>query len=226
MRVGAVVALVVGLAVAAQGAPPVQLEVRQFGQMVFVLAKTDGQKVKFAPLDEGLERIPPEFVPQTDKTAVFYAEHGGEYRILAYSAVGGDPTDPAIQTVVVKGPTPEPPPVPPGPGPKPEPAPTPGSKTFWVVVVEDEDGPNVEEAKLLNDDAYWAALRERGHSFRQYRPGSPAAQAGGYVALAEKVGLPAVILLEREPGKAPAAVEKLPADAAALDALIRRAGGK
>lgn len=205
----------------------VRLTHRQFGQFVFLQAETEGKKVRFAPLTDGLERVPPEFIPQTDKSAVFHAKHGGEYRVLAYTAKGDEPSEPVIVTIKVDGPEPSPPPVPPGPDPGPTPnPPTPGSKTFWLVVVEDEDGPTADQARLLGDEAFWSQLKARGHSFRQYRPESPAAIERNYVTQAKKVGLPALLLIEREGGRPPAAAVPLPADTAGVDALVRKAGGK
>lgn len=213
-----------------RAAPALELENRQFGQFVFLLAKTDATKVKFVPLTPGLERVPPEFVPQTDKSAVFHAKHGGTYSVLAYTAKGDEPSDPVIKTFMVDGPEPTPPPVPPvppGPGPKPDPVPPqPGTKTFWIVVVEDEDGPDPDQAALLADEAFWDSLKARGHSFRQYRPESAAAKERKYVEQGQAVGLPALLLIERDPGKQPAAKVKLTGSKADVEAAIKAAGGK
>lgn len=113
-------ALVPALLVAA---PPVDVpaEVKgDVGAFVPLRAKTDGAVVKFVALDAGLNVFPADLLADKRATVVT-ATKPGRYRVLAYSSVKDDPTEPAIVTVVI-GDAPVPPgPNPPGPGPGPNP---------------------------------------------------------------------------------------------------------
>ena len=112
-------------AAAALAAPPVELpsEVKgEVGAFVTLRGKTDGAVVKFVPLDAGLAVFPADLLADK-KATVVSASKAGRYRVLAYSSVKGDPTEPAVVTVVIGGAEPDdviPPPKPKPPEPKPE----------------------------------------------------------------------------------------------------------
>lgn len=110
----------VAAALTALAAPPVEVPAEVTGPpggFIPIRAKTDGKMVRYVPLDAGLNVFPADLLADRKATVVSAAKPG-RYRLLAYSAVGDDPTEPATVTVVVEGPAPPgPAPVPPGPQP-------------------------------------------------------------------------------------------------------------
>jgi hypothetical protein len=115
-------------------APPVDVppEVSgEVGDFIAIRAKTDGKVVKFVPLDPGLKVFPQDLLADK-KATVVTAARPGKYRVLCYSSVKDDPTDPAVVVVVVGGVAPDPKPVDPPVPPDPPPAP---AKSFRVVLI-------------------------------------------------------------------------------------------
>lgn len=88
------------------------------GGFVGIKATTEGKSVRWVSLTPGLHVLP--FALADQKATVVTATRPGRYRLLAYSAVGGEPTDPVVTTVIFSDASPAPSPVPPGP-PGPEP---------------------------------------------------------------------------------------------------------
>lgn len=90
------------------------------GQYVVVKpSKLEGKTVKYFPLSPGLEVFPSELL--SDKTAtVVSSVLPGRFTLIAYTALGDIPSDPASIEIVIGNPSPNP--VPPMPNP---PAPTP-----------------------------------------------------------------------------------------------------
>jgi hypothetical protein len=86
---------------------------------IMVPATTTAKNVQWLALDPGLNLFPTQLLKDS-KTAVVTAGQKGRYRILAYTAVGDEPSAPAVATVVIDAA----PPTPPGPTP---PGPTPGT---------------------------------------------------------------------------------------------------
>lgn len=116
-----VLALVSGAAAAAPP-PEVPSEVKgEVGAFIPVRARTEGAKVVFVSVDAGLNLFPADLLADKRATVVTAAKPG-RYRLICYSAVGGEPTDPAVVVVVIGG---EPAPVPPQPGPTPPKPPEP-----------------------------------------------------------------------------------------------------
>ena len=94
------------------GAVTLPAEVRgEVGAFVVIEAKTDGKSVRFVALDPGLSVFPPELLA-TKKATVIVAAKPGKFRILAYSAVGDEPSEPAFCTVIIGTPGPDPGPTP------------------------------------------------------------------------------------------------------------------
>ncbi len=112
-------------------APPVTVPSEVQGEVsdfVTIRAKTDGKAVKFVALDPGLRVFPSDLLSDK-KATVVTASKPGRYRLLAYSSVKDDPTEPAVVTVVIGGAAPVPPtPVDPDP-------PAPKVETFRVLLV-------------------------------------------------------------------------------------------
>lgn len=117
------------------------------GEFIALEAQAEGKVVRFVPLDPGLRMFPPALLA-SKKAAVFTATNPGKYRVLAYTAVGDEPSEPASCTVVVGTPPPTPPgpPVPPAPDNPPGPAPADPADLAWnfgLWVPSDGDRPRV-----------------------------------------------------------------------------------
>lgn len=93
------------------------------GDFITVKADTNGTTVKWVSLDKGLKLFPADLLKDT-KTAIVIGSKEGTYRLLAYTATGDQPSEPAICTITI-GTAPEPGPTPPGPDPGPTPNPDP-----------------------------------------------------------------------------------------------------
>jgi hypothetical protein len=162
------------LASALGAAPPVELPAEVAGApgaFVTVRGKTDGKAVRFVALDPGLNVFPAELL--TDRKAtVVTATKPGRYRLLAYSSVKDDPTDPAIVVVVIgevkPDPNPDPKPVDP---PKPDPKPADPLTSFRVILVSETGTPltqaqfGVMYAKKVSD---WLDANTTPDGWRRY----------------------------------------------------------
>ncbi len=112
--------LLLALAFGADEVPLVDLpkEVKaKSGRMIRLVVKTNGKVVKWANPSDDCDLI--EF--PDGKTAIFSAAIPGRYRVIAYTALGDIPSEPAVCTIIV-GEVPTPP-VPPGPNPPTPPGP-------------------------------------------------------------------------------------------------------
>lgn len=74
--------------------------------------------------------------------------------------------------------------------------PKPGTKTFWLVLVEettDRTGPS-----LVSDKLYWDSLQAKGHSWMSYDQSTPKGQK--YKAACDKAGvkLPALVVIDQK----------------------------
>lgn len=82
------------------------------GEFLKVPATTQGAVVRWRAIDPGLNLFPVELLKDT-RTAVVVAVQPGRFRLLAWTALNGVPTEAAECVVVIAGPAP--PPIPPGP---------------------------------------------------------------------------------------------------------------
>lgn len=90
----------------------------EVGAFIKVPASTNGKEVRWYSPDKGLQVFPVELLKDS-KTAIVTANVPGRYRLVAWTAVGDIPSDPAICVIIVgDAPTPGP-----GPGPNPDPIP-------------------------------------------------------------------------------------------------------
>lgn len=105
------------------------------GDFIKVEATTNCKAVKWYAMDGGLAIFPMDLLKDT-RTAVVVGKQPGRYRLLAYTAAGDTPSDPAIVLVIVGN---APPPVPPEPGPQPPgpnpPQPPTPAKELRVILV-------------------------------------------------------------------------------------------
>lgn len=111
----------------------------EVGSFIKVPADTEGKEVRWYSPDKGLQVFPVELLKDS-KTAVVTATTPGRYRLVAWTAKGDVPSDPAICVVIV-GDAPPIPPVPPDPGPKPPdpPGPSPISGKRVLILYESAD---------------------------------------------------------------------------------------
>jgi hypothetical protein len=186
------------------------------GDFIRITATTNGKVVKWYVVDKGLKIFPAELLIDT-KTAVVSSNKPGKYRVLAYTALADDASDPAVCTVEVVGPVP--PPVPPGPTPGPVPDPTPPKvdKLFVICVVPDDESPAV--AKVVGDASMWVRLEKAGHRYRVWPKSSPSVAEKKLSKYVDKAGVPAVVLMSAE-GKVLTA-SALPKTAADLEAMVK-----
>jgi hypothetical protein len=90
------------------------------GAFVKIPSETDGKEVRWYSPDKGLQVFPVELL-RDSKTAVVTATAPGRYRLIAWTAKGDAPSDPAVCVVIIG----DAPPVPPDPGPNPPKPPDP-----------------------------------------------------------------------------------------------------
>lgn len=115
---------------------------------------------------------------------------------------------------IIPGPKPVPPPVPPDP--KPTPVIT---GDLWVILVEEVSERTLVTAKIVSDVAFWQRMSAAKVHFRVYDKDEPAAISKGYVKVASTVGLPALLVLDKD-GDVVKAVPR-PKDTAAIEALLK-----
>lgn len=176
------------------------------GAFIKVQASTNGEHVRWVALDKGLAVFPGEMLKDSTQTVVMSATPG-QYRLLAYTAVGGVPSDPVTVMIVVNGaqpppaptPAPTPFPIPPAPFPVP-PAPVPVSPVtapanLWVVMVDDVTQRTPAVAKILTDVQFFNSLRSYGIQVQILNKTDPAA-AQFQQMVSSNGGLPIVVLID------------------------------
>lgn len=140
---------------------PAELPV-ELGEWATLSVETPAKTVMFYPLDPGLKRFPPELLV-SQKAAVFSTagvkEPGTRIRVLVYTAVNGEPTPPAICTIIV-GAKPDKP-TPPAPGPSPNPAPAPAGSLKVILAYESSAATTREQDAALNSPDVRAYLDAR-----------------------------------------------------------------
>lgn len=100
-----------------------------------------GKEVRWYSPDKGLQVFPVELLKDS-KTAVVIANAPGRYRLVAWTAKGDVPSDPAVCVVIVG----DVPPVPPDPGPGPKPPdPQPASVKRVLIVFESAEASKMPE---------------------------------------------------------------------------------
>jgi len=107
------------------------------GEFVVIATETSGKKVVFYAIDPGLKRFPPELL-NTSKAAVYTAAKSGKYRVLIYTAVNDEPTEPQICVVTIGNPEP---------GPAPDLPPL--AKKFKELLQMEQQADKYPKAKLL-----------------------------------------------------------------------------
>ncbi len=182
---------------------PQKVDDPKANQFVSIIAETKGEKVKWIVL--GSKSVNYQIF---GKVIIVGTPAGASIRVFAYTTIDGEPSDPAMTTIVVAGtPAPEPP-APPGPGPGPGPGPNPppvnppGPAVPLAVVVVDDPLARAKfpyMADVLNDRPLRAALEKAGHKFVSLDVRDPAITALNLVKhIQDAGGAPALILMDAE----------------------------
>jgi hypothetical protein len=83
----------------------------EVGSFIKVSATTNGGEVRWFSASPGLNVFPAELLRDSRGTVVV-AQAAGEYKLVAYTALGSVPSDPAVVMITIGTPTPPTPPVP------------------------------------------------------------------------------------------------------------------
>ena len=78
------------------------------GQFIAIRAETDCKAVKYVALDSGLNVFPSALLADPKSTVVTSVVQG-KFRLLAYTAMGDQPSEPVVVSVVIGNPAPLPP---------------------------------------------------------------------------------------------------------------------
>jgi len=135
------------------------------GTFIRVPATTKGAVVRWLAFDEGLNVFPVDLLKDT-KTAVVVAAQPGKFRIGAWTAIDGVPTEAAVTTILVEGPAPPPvPPTPPVPPIPPIPIPT-GFRALFVFESADEAKMPAAQLSILTSTKIRQYLNEKAKGYR------------------------------------------------------------
>lgn len=120
---------------------------------------------------------------------------------------------------------PDPKPVPPKPTPDPEPKPkpTPVAGPFFFVTVTESAERTIEQAKVINDTAFWKSLKADGSEYRHFDQSDPIAVKQGYTKVFNDLG-PCFVIMKMD-GTVVRKV-KLPASTGDVTALLKEITGK
>lgn len=175
---------------------------------LLVEATADGQSVTIRPQTSQPYTIYRRAEADGGKYTLYMAEYGADGRVRIWPigmAIGGPSP----------GPTPDP-------RPEPRPVPPPPAKVAAIYVIY-ESGDRPPAVAAVIDSAPWReACKAAGITFRALDQDVAAKALPGATAKAKVAGLPAVVGVDRGGN---AIVEKLPATAEALAALVKTWGG-
>jgi hypothetical protein len=179
--------------------PPLKLvdETKPGSRWVVVRAETEGKTVRFVPLDAGLDPFP---LPLADKkTFVAFGEPGRSFKVLAYTAVDSEPSEPAVIVVTVGGKPKDPP--------TKDPPVTPVPQDGFHFVVVRPDGPADPAYTRTMARPEWQALRAAGHRVSD-KTQREAARLG--ITLPGGLQLPLVVALRVDGNESVVAGDPLP----------------
>lgn len=178
---------------------------------IMVSAETTGEIVRWKSLDAGLNVFPAELLKNTKSTVVTSAKDG-RYRLIAWTAIDGVPTEAAEVTIVIgkdPGPNPDP-----GPGPNPDPDPKPGGP-YWIIILEETGQRTADTGVILADKAFWKSVTADGSELRVYDDDEP--KAAPFVAITD--ARPALIVTTKN--GTVVAVKPLPKTTAEIKEILK-----
>jgi hypothetical protein len=195
------------------------------GRLASIEIRWQGDDIRWEVLSSELD-VFREFNPdaQTIRLRII-AYSPGKHKIVAVAVGDGKLTPIEICTVEVKGKVdPQPPaPTPEPPGPTPDPSP-PQADKVWLVVIEERNERTPDTAQVLTDAVFWKGLEKRGHRWRIFDKDQPVVKELGYDKLAEKSGLPALIMTSAT--GAVLNIRKLPSSAEGINAALKEVSPK
>lgn len=176
-----------------------QIVAGDVGAFIQVVADTNGKEVKWISLTPGLNIIPQDKLIDHHCTIVC-SPQPGQYILLAYTALGDMPSDPASVSINIQAPIP-----PPNPDPQPTPTPvppTPVAKHLWLITVENSLNRSQAMAALITNSSYWQGLKDKGHKPFHFTDLTDP-KATSFQALVNKAGgVPCLIVMDVDSGKA------------------------
>lgn len=175
---------------------------------ITVSAETEGEVVRWLAIDKGLNVFPASLLKSTKSTVVTSAK-AGRYRLIAWTAVGGIPSE-AVETVVIVGDAPNP-----GPGPNPNPDPPKPGGPYWIIVLEETGDRTADTSKILNDKKFWEGIESDGSELRVYDDDDKS--AAPFVAITQE--RPALIVMTKSGNLV--AVKALPKTTDEIKAVLK-----
>lgn len=197
----------------------------EVGEPIKITATTNAKQVRWMVLDKGLHLWPSDTLKSATMTVV-WALKPGDYRMVGYTAVGSQLTDPVKCTVTVTGdPTPLPVPPAPAPAPTPGPAPTPNppaptpvvntAPSLWIVTIDNAISRPPALSALMGNTIFWASVKTAGHQVAQLSMTDPQAigkflsnntpATDGTITVAQAIaaagGPPVVIIMDAKTGR-------------------------
>ena len=207
---------------------------------ILVEIKTNGQEVKFIPIDKRLKLWPSRATLDSPFITYVRATVGGEFPLLAMTTINGKMSDPLRIMVTVHGPQPPPVPIPP-PGPTPQPTPpvppvpppapvVVTSPTLWIVTLDDwQTRTPALVQMLMGDIAMWEGFKAQGHQFEKIDKSNTAQVARFQKFIDAAGGLPVVLFMAPDGtvlNKGMPADMRLPQTSAEMRRLVSKYSGK
>lgn len=119
------------------------------GAFIAVRPNTNGRIVRYIATTPGLNVFPADML--RDATATVVTAQTGRYQLVAYTALGDVPSEPAVVSIVVGAAPPPVPPSPPTPPNPPAPLPTAGLRVLVLEETDDRDNlPGSQQALLVS----------------------------------------------------------------------------
>ena len=196
-----VIVFICGTLLAAPPTVDIPANTKASGQYVIITPKTDAKGISYVGMS-GVDPIP-NILLQDKRVFVFdtYGKPEGTYKFKGIASLNDEHTPFDFTVTIGKNGNIDP--LPPNPNPKPDPKPDPipdGEKTSNAFVAVIEGGTRtIEIGKMLNDP-YWSTIGPK-HEYAFYLKTEQAAIERKYTQIADTVGYPAVIIMDKNTGK-------------------------
>jgi hypothetical protein len=134
-------------------------------------------------------------IDDSDPRLLRFTGPPGAYKVKLRAITGHD-VQTARLSVTIGSAAPSPTPIPgPGPSPQPPAPPAPAVSNVWLIVVDDMANRTISTGRVLGDLDFWKSIEGLGLHWHVFDQGEAEVSAKGYGAVAEKVGLPALLIL-------------------------------